>query len=378
MYRLYYFLQTDLICLIVLTLILITIIKKSIINNSLLMFKKTLVFCMLFCLLDFIIYGLQGSTLSFIHNTLLISNTIYFALILLIGLYWNKFVNTKILYKESRGYKHFSEYFGLTLGSILLIINIFKKSIFYITSDNLFQSNSYMTLFLIICWGSIAISVIKLISHYFKTISIAEKKESLTMMLFIIAPFICNIVQLNNNNLSLTQVGLTISMLLIYLDYQQRLIKLDTLTGIYNRNFLNEYVDNLYKDSNNNTTISLFVIDIDKFKTINDTYGHDKGDEVLKEVARILKSTCNIVNKKLKLARFGGDEFIIIGNINEQDSKLLVKEINKNMKNINLESKIKLSVSIGYVTNKKIKDHSFKDLLALSDSKMYSNKKSKK
>ena len=374
MYRIYYFLQTDIICLIILFLILITIVKKSVVNNSLSVFKKTIISCMLFCLLDAIVYCLQSYNLFSIRYILIICNTIYLGLILVIGHFWNKYVNIRVLFKKPDTYKFISEYFCLIVGSILLVINLFNGCVFSITDNNQFVSGFCMFFYLLICWGSILISVIMLLENYFKANSIIEKKESLGMMPFIVAPFICNLTQLIIGNLSLTQAGLTISMLLIFLNYQQRIISLDNLTGIYNRNYLNEYVDNLYKRRKG--TISVFVIDIDKFKSINDTFGHDKGDEVLIKVALVLNDACEKIDKKLKLARYGGDEFIIVGDVDDACGQKLVKEIDKNLEKIKL-SQNKVSVSIGYVTGKKIQDTSFKDLLILADNNMYLVKRKK-
>ncbi len=371
MYRVLYFLQTDIICLVVLSLILITIIKKSDINKFLRMFKNTIISCMLFCIFDSIIYCLQQTNSIYIYEILLISNTIYFYLILEIGHYWNKFVNTKFLYNKSKLYKFISEDLFVIIGIILLLINLFTNCIFEIGINNTFIIKDYMFLLLIIIWSPIVLSAIKIIIYYFKTKSIVEKKKSLVMMLFILFPFICNTIQLINTNLSLTQVGLTISMLLIFLDYQQRLISLDSLTGINNRNYLNEYIDNLYKSTDKR--VSIFVLDIDKFKKINDTYGHEIGDEVLKGVSTILTHACEIIHCNVKLIRFGGDEFVIIGNIDEENAKILINEINKNMHNINIQD-IKVTLSIGYVLNKPIKDYTFKELLSLADKNMYEDK----
>ncbi len=377
MYRFYYFAQTDFICLVILLLILIIINKKSVVNNSLLMFKKTIISCIFFCILDCIIYVLQGYNYSLIKSILLISNTLYFWLFLLISHYWNKFVNTKILYNTSYIYKFISEYFFLTLGSIFLIVNIFNPCIFLIDNSNIFLRYNYMSLFLFICWFSIIISIIKLFFNYFKITSIIEKKESISMMLFIIAPFICNVIQLFNSDLSLTQVGLTISMLLIFLDYQHRLISLDSLTGINNRTYLNEYIDNLYRNASSKSSLSVFIIDIDKFKTINDTYGHETGDRILKSVSLALRNACDNFKNDLKLSRYGGDEFMIVGNIKENDVSKFITDINNNIKDIKISSNKNVTVSIGYVLNKKIKEHPFRDLYIMADENMYENKQKK-
>jgi len=82
--------------------------------------------------------------------------------------------------------------------------------------------------------------------------------------------------------------------------------KLDDLTGLYTRSFLKPYVNDLIEDRK---SFSLFLLDIDFFKMINDSFGHMRGDEVLRDVADILKKS---VQNKGVVIRYGGDEFIII------------------------------------------------------------------
>jgi two-component system cell cycle response regulator len=83
----------------------------------------------------------------------------------------------------------------------------------------------------------------------------------------------------------------------------------DPLTGLYNRRYMSVHVGTLVDSAaNRGKTISVLAVDVDHFKAINDTYGHDAGDEVLKELARRIKA--NIRNIDLA-CRIGGEEFIV-------------------------------------------------------------------
>lgn len=83
----------------------------------------------------------------------------------------------------------------------------------------------------------------------------------------------------------------------------------DFITNMYNGRYFKDTLDELLKMEDNNKKITLFYIDLDRFKTINDTYGHDVGDQVLIEISKRLAMTNNDDNI---LARLGGDEFIIL------------------------------------------------------------------
>ena len=80
----------------------------------------------------------------------------------------------------------------------------------------------------------------------------------------------------------------------------------DSLTGLYNRRYLDEFIDEIHDSSK---VFSILMIDIDYFKQINDKYGHDIGDNVLKGISEVLRS--NIKGSDLAI-RFGGEEFLIL------------------------------------------------------------------
>jgi diguanylate cyclase (GGDEF)-like protein len=84
----------------------------------------------------------------------------------------------------------------------------------------------------------------------------------------------------------------------------------DPLTGLFNRRYFESVIEKEYnKTVRYKTPTSCLVIDIDYFKRINDNYGHRKGDEVLKEIARLIKDCLRKVDT---IARWGGEEFVIL------------------------------------------------------------------
>jgi diguanylate cyclase (GGDEF)-like protein len=84
----------------------------------------------------------------------------------------------------------------------------------------------------------------------------------------------------------------------------------DPLTGLHNRYYLDEIMSQeLERAKRESIPLSIVIIDIDHFKTINDTYGHAAGDEVLKGIATCLIQS---VRKNDFLFRYGGEEFVII------------------------------------------------------------------
>jgi diguanylate cyclase (GGDEF)-like protein len=84
----------------------------------------------------------------------------------------------------------------------------------------------------------------------------------------------------------------------------------DPMTGLNNRRFLEEYVDTLVANvQRRNTSLTVMMLDLDHFKMVNDTYGHDAGDTVLKSLARVLRQSVRAADLVI---RFGGEEFLIL------------------------------------------------------------------
>ena len=155
----------------------------------------------------------------------------------------------------------------------------------------------------------------------------------------------------------------------------KELAERDSLTMCFSRHYLNStLVDPLTGEwRNSNMKCSLAIVDIDNFKEVNDTYGHDAGDRVLYSIASILKSSIR-PDKGDCVIRMGGDEFVIIWNdiafdmmqkrltfIVEQARKLYFEDL----KNLN----ITLSIGAeGYTTPE---DSMYKDMMLRADEKLY-------
>jgi len=138
----------------------------------------------------------------------------------------------------------------------------------------------------------------------------------------------------------------------------------DQLTGLYNRRFLNYKV----KSNKFKLPITVIIADIDKLKTINDNYGHIKGDKIIKKAAEIIKTE---TRKKDLVIRFGGDEFVVIlPEANKTIASKVCKRINKRC---NLEGNHLLDITMGYA-EKQSKNVDIKEVLIKADKDMYDKK----
>ncbi len=89
-----------------------------------------------------------------------------------------------------------------------------------------------------------------------------------------------------------------------------KMARVDQLTGMYNRKYLDEFADKgISQALRSKTAYGILMVDIDFFKMINDTYGHDVGDEAIRTIARVIKDS---IRKSDIAIRFGGEEFLVL------------------------------------------------------------------
>lgn len=153
----------------------------------------------------------------------------------------------------------------------------------------------------------------------------------------------------------------------------------DALTGIYNRRYFDENLDRLIKSlSRSNGILSLMMIDIDYFKKYNDTYGHSKGDECLKIVAKTLSQ--GITRTDDFVARYGGEEFsVVMPNTSESGARRIGDELLESIRTLNIpheKSEIAdhVTISIGITTCRVNHTQNGTDYVNRADEMLYKSK----
>ena len=145
----------------------------------------------------------------------------------------------------------------------------------------------------------------------------------------------------------------------------------DSLTSLLNRDSFMKEFEGLMKESASETPVSVLMMDLDKFKRINDTYGHDAGDKVLKSVADVLKAT---LRQDDTIARIGGDEFAaVLPGVDRKGAMEIASRIIQSAEEcsawIDSITRIPLKLSIGICDS--ASPLSAKEMLKLADKAMY-------
>jgi diguanylate cyclase (GGDEF)-like protein len=151
----------------------------------------------------------------------------------------------------------------------------------------------------------------------------------------------------------------------------------DTLTGLYNRRYFEERLGvDAQKSFYSGTPLSLVMVDIDLFKKVNDTFGHTEGDQVLRKISSLLKTS---VRKKDTVARYGGEEFILIlPEAGLGESFMIAERIRRQVENTPFEigqAQVNLTLSMGISNFPSHRAKSKEELVKMADQALYDAKR---
>lgn len=165
-------------------------------------------------------------------------------------------------------------------------------------------------------------------------------------------------------------VFVTLWLLFVFVGSTSEQVSTDKLTQIHNRQNLLTYIN--MKIRTHEDRLFLIMMDIDYFKRINDTYGHQEGDQALIRTANALKSAAQSMSRRPYLARYGGDEFMVVAEAeNIEEIQALCEEIQNQLDYFGTwsEKKYQMSLSIGIAEWQE--DMKQKDLIEAADQTLY-------
>lgn len=166
------------------------------------------------------------------------------------------------------------------------------------------------------------------------------------------------------------------SLLMIYFNAQREQVTRDGLTGLNNRRRLDQYLQTLDEQGEEADGSYFILMDVNKFKQINDTFGHIVGDEVLRDVAASIKSVFG--SMRAFLARYGGDEFVIVIRCEEpQEVWAAINRLKESIRRIEWGDgrPWEITVSVGCAAYERAVMRNTKEALEKADEHMYWQKR---
>ncbi|MCR4842567.1 MAG: diguanylate cyclase [Eubacterium sp.] len=323
--------------------------------------------------ISWLCYEHSGFVLHIIHYTAIM---IYFIAQLEVVVSWRRYVYYRTNHRKmSKSTDFLTCVLPMLVIALIVVTNPFTHLMFTISSDNVYARGPLNTpLALTILFYLVANSAFLLFRRH-SEVDERKRREYKLLASFMIPPTVGSIIQAFYYGLSLIWPFSALGLLMLYINLSSMEISQDSLTRLNNRGTLYKFIHNrILKDDNAH---GIFVIiDLDRFKAINDNYGHDVGDRALKQFSNLLKKCFD--KPSIFLSRYGGDEFVVIlPDATAQDAEKHLDKLQKLLDEYNASSSdsFSLNPSYGY-TAYPTEDISIpEDLIRKADHEMYSMKK---
>ena len=170
-------------------------------------------------------------------------------------------------------------------------------------------------------------------------------KKAISLLSFVVFPLLGLLIQLLFYGVTLVWNFSAISIFIIYLRIQSKEQTTDYLTGLNTRAAFDNYI-NMKVEASVKKDFALIMIDIDKFKIINDQYGHISGDEALVVFSEVIRQS---VRSTDFIARYGGDEFVILIDCeHRKDVDHVLNRIKKHLDEINQTGELRYNLDFSY------------------------------
>jgi len=256
------------------------------------------------------------------------------------------------------------------INALLTALSLHNKWFFWVDAGNVYHRGHFYWIHTGICFGLLAYSFLFILINH----KIIEKRYFFSLLLFFLPQVIGATIQTFRYGVSFIWSGMMLSLLIVYFNIQDRALNTDYLTGVYNKRQLDTYLKVKIRNCTEKTTFAAILIDLDEFKQINDNFGHHIGDEALRETAEVIRRS---LRRNDFIARFGGDEFFIVMDLNSRPMlQLAIDRIKDCVEKFNKESHkpYQISFCMGYDLydyNSKMKSDEFFEHI---DRLMYRNK----
>ncbi len=289
--------------------------------------------------------------------------------------YWFKFVEARIAGNfVNNPLFRFISLVPLIVAIILIVTTPFTNLIFSYSGNEYIHGPFYPTMF-ILAISYLLFATIHIITKINHNTSNDKKRDYYFLAGFLLFPVVAGVIDIVAENLPVMELALLLGTLLIYTNFQQSQIYNDSLTKLNNRRAVDNYLSSHFPFITNEKPLYFYMLDVDFFKSINDTYGHIEGDKVLRIVGNALSRWSE--DHHHFVARYGGDEFCVIINNkildnHEEVHKEIQSYIDEEMKANNM--RYELTISMGYAEC--VSPYSSVDkVIDAADKVLYENKK---
>ncbi len=263
--------------------------------------------------------------------------------------------------------------------SAVLCVSAYRTGlVFYVDESGKLVNGKFYLILIIVPFGYLIASSVKALIRAFSKDKYADRHIYLMIGVFPLAPIILGALQAVFWRVPFLCYGSVAAVYYIYISILGNLISIDPLTQINNRNQMYKYLSQKMSNEDQGLSLFLLIIDVDKFKSINDTYGHIEGDKALVRIATAIKNACQGPRNRFFVSRYGGDEFVVVAEVAyKAEATWLADQIRSNVRRLSGDENLQysLSVSIGMAQYDYEQPISMQSFIARADSDLYKQKK---
>ncbi len=372
----FFYLEANIVCIIIFAILFIKNLHSVDRQEKQRIYDHVLLFSMIYFVFDSL-WALQtGGILPNVRAVALIVNFNNHLVMSLVAFYWYLFVEV------SECAPYIKKFKNRLLCMIPAIISIYVMLFLCLySSEAILDSEgqvtfAYYVLFLGAPMVYVIVASIKSFIRAGYKENYALRSQYIITAISPVAVLVSGVVQTLFINAPLFCFGITIMMLYVYISSIENIVSQDPLTSLNNRAQLKRYVAKDLKVPESGEKIYIFMVDLNKFKGINDTYGHIEGDNAIVMAAEGLKNVCAEEKQRHFIARYGGDEFLIVAKLQDEGEALYLKERLKEgifKRNQNSGAKYELRASIGFAEYNGIIEN-FNASLKKADDALYEDK----
>lgn len=382
MNAMFYRIEINGICLIILGIIGLFGTNKDYGSNRLApennVFRSITVLTFCICISEVISLCLHGNTRIGVYSILQICHGLFYLFSAAISYLWLMYIFVKFRKDLPKKAESVAYAIPLMLFAVVVVTNFMHNNLFSVNEYNDYARGKWVSLHWIVCGLYMILATSKTLKEIATEKNYRKRRSLYPLIYFVIPPVTMAVLQIIYKGTSILQVGFTLSILLIAVSEKDKSIYTDVLTGLGNRRGMYRYIEN--HPQSVPQKIYCMVIDMDNFKEINDTFGHDVGDQALVDTAQILTKVCSELTGDYYLCRYGGDEFVIAYRNYHRNQILFVKDqIMKYAEEIKDAQKreyvLGFSVGIAGKTCMCIED--VERLISAADQDMYAEKRKK-
>ena len=373
-----FYTEASLICIVILLIILINDRLNSLHQEKQVWFARAIIAFILYFISDACWAAVLSGQFPKVRSFVALVNLTNYFLLGLMGFELFMFVaaSEKMAFRVNRK-KRIICFVPVIVSTILMICLYAADPYFWINKDNELN-NLYFPLMISIPSLYLTTAFVHSVINARKTDNKEEKVLYWTLGVVPFGVMAFGMLQVVLLSAPTFCFGCTIMILMFYIQNMQTLISVDDLTGLNNRGQINRYMEQIrYRED---APVFVMMIDIDRFKGINDNYGHAEGDRALIIVSEALKQTCESLQSSVFLGRYGGDEFTVI--IQDPEENEYPEQVAETLRNTLAEKwresdlPYVLELSIGYEELKDRED-TIQKCMERADEKLYEDKRRK-